>query len=89
MFRNEFSINSPDDALKDTLPLDKVDIKTVDVFFCAGGHGPMFDFPDSDVVNKDVAAVYEKGGIVAAVCHGPAGKIWIGIISSLILFNKR
>jgi len=25
-------------------------------------------------VNKTVAAIYEKGGIAAAVCHGPAGK---------------
>ncbi|KAM7430553.1 hypothetical protein ABFA07_018743 [Porites harrisoni] len=44
-----------------------------DVVFCVGGHGPMFDLPNNDDVNKAIATIYEKGGIAAAVCHGPAG----------------
>ena len=32
------------------------------------------DLPDNDKVNEAVAAIYEKGGIAAAVCHGPAGR---------------
>ena len=45
-----------------------------DVVFCVGGHGPMFDLPNNDDVNKAIAAIYENGGIAAAVCHGPAGR---------------
>ena len=48
-----------------------------DVVFCAGGHGPMFDLPDCEALQKVTAAVYEKGGIASAVCHGPAGQ-WGG-----------
>lgn len=43
--------------------------------FYAGGHGAMWDFPD----NKELAAIAEKiyrnGGVVSAVCHGPAGLV--------------
>lgn len=35
----------------------------------------MFDFPDSEPLKKAIAAVYEKGGFAAAVCHGPVGMV--------------
>ena len=45
-----------------------------DVMFIAGGHGPMWDTPDNPDVHEAVRTIYEKGGVVAAVCHGPCGK---------------
>ncbi|KAL1914508.1 uncharacterized protein VTP21DRAFT_8222 [Calcarisporiella thermophila] len=42
------------------------------VFF-PGGHGPMFDLADNEHSHFIVRTVYEKGGIISAVCHGPAG----------------
>jgi putative intracellular protease/amidase len=44
------------------------------VYF-AGGHGTMFDLPDSVAVQSFTARVYENGGVVGAVCHGPAGLV--------------
>jgi putative intracellular protease/amidase len=44
------------------------------VFF-AGGHGTMWDFPVSPAVQKVVRGVYEAGGVVSAVCHGPAALV--------------
>lgn len=41
--------------------------------FYAGGHGAMWDFPDNERLAQIAAEIYEKGGYVAAVCHGPAG----------------
>ncbi|WP_114789409.1 type 1 glutamine amidotransferase domain-containing protein [Niabella yanshanensis] len=41
--------------------------------YYAGGHGAMWDLPTNDALNKIAANIYEKDGIVAAVCHGPAG----------------
>jgi putative intracellular protease/amidase len=38
----------------------------------SGGHGTMWDFPGDSAVNSMSAAIYEDGGIVGAVCHGPA-----------------
>lgn len=38
----------------------------------AGGHGTMWDFPDGRGVKEKSLEIYEDGGIVAAICHGPA-----------------
>lgn len=41
----------------------------------AGGHGTMWDFPDDKDLAQVTASVYEAGGVVAAVCHGPAALV--------------
>ena len=43
------------------------------VIYYAGGHGTVFDFPDNVQLQKIAAQIYEHGGIVSAVCHGPVG----------------
>lgn len=39
----------------------------------AGGHGTMWDFPDNVVLAKIAGQIYDRGGVISAVCHGPAG----------------
>src|SRR6478609_463088 len=41
----------------------------------AGGHGAMWDFPDAHAFSAAARAIYEAGGVVGAVCHGPAGLV--------------
>ena len=41
--------------------------------FYAGGHGPMFDLPGDADIAAIATQVYEKGGILSAVCHGTVG----------------
>lgn len=43
--------------------------------FYAGGHGTMWDFPDDAALATLAARIYEAGGVVGAVCHGPAGLV--------------
>lgn len=40
-----------------------------------GGHGTMWDFPDDKPAASLAASIYESGGIVGAVCHGPAALV--------------
>jgi len=40
--------------------------------FFAGGHGTMWDFPQSTELMDIAVKIYENGGIIGAVCHGPA-----------------
>lgn len=40
--------------------------------FLAGGHGTMWDFPMDEALARVVGSVASHG-VVAAVCHGPAG----------------
>ena len=35
----------------------------------------MWDFPDSKAVQRVIREIWEAGGIVSAVCHGPAALV--------------
>lgn len=59
-------------ALSETVPLDQVDPAGFDAVFYPGGHGTMWDFPGNPEIQRITSSIWEKGGIVAAVCHGPA-----------------
>lgn len=63
------------EALADTRPLTGVDPADYKAVYFAGGHGTMWDFPDSAALQKVTAAIYEQGGVVSAVCHGPAALV--------------
>ncbi|TFD94440.1 type 1 glutamine amidotransferase domain-containing protein [Jeotgalibacillus sp. R-1-5s-1] len=60
---------------------DTVDLRTIenfsayDAIFLPGGHGTMFDLPDSEALGRALRELYEADKTVAAVCHGPAGLV--------------
>lgn len=62
-------------ATEATLEPSQVDADAYAAVFYAGGHATMWDFPDSTELAAIAARIYERGGIVAAVCHGPAGLV--------------
>jgi putative intracellular protease/amidase len=43
--------------------------------FFAGGHGAMWDLPNDEALAALTASIYEHGGVVGAVCHGPAALV--------------
>lgn len=49
----------------------EVNASEYDLFFAAGGHGAIFDFPHAEGLHKIVSEIYAQGGVIAAVCHGP------------------
>jgi putative intracellular protease/amidase len=60
------------DRLQNTRALAGLDPSAYDAIYMTGGHGVMFDFR-SEVLAALTAAFYERGKVVAAVCHGPCG----------------
>ena len=58
--------------LNHTIPLASINPKDYAAVVFPGGNGATYDFPSDQSVSKIAAAVYEQGGVVAAVCHGPA-----------------
>ncbi len=62
-------------AIAHTLRIDDVDPSRYSAIFFAGGHGTMWDFPDSLAVQKAIREIDAAGGIVSAVCHGPAALV--------------
>jgi Putative intracellular protease/amidase len=61
--------------LENTVKLDEVGADAFDAIFLPGGHGTMYDLPDSRKLQELLRDFYEAGKIVAAVCHGPAGLV--------------
>lgn len=62
-------------ALATTLAPSAVKAENYIAIFFAGGHGTVFDFPNCEPLLQLASDIYENGGIVSAVCHGPCGLI--------------
>lgn len=43
--------------------------------FVVGGKGAMFDLPLDTALARLAGEIFDRGGVVSAVCHGPAGLI--------------
>lgn len=76
-------------ALESTRTAAEVDADDYDVIYYAGGHGTMWDFPGASELAGLAAAVYERGGVVAAVCHGPAGLVDIKLSDGSYLVDGK
>jgi D-lactate dehydratase len=50
------------------------------VFFASAGHSALYDYPKAKGLQTIAADIWNRGGIVGAVCHGPA--IMPGIIDA-------
>lgn len=61
--------------LHDTMPSSAVDPARYDAILFAGGLGAMWDLPGDPGFAAAARAIYERGGVVAAVCHGPAALV--------------
>lgn len=75
---------SVDRFLKDTTAMGKItaSLKVDDLsandyaaVFLPGGHGTMWDLPNSVALAQLLSRAWINGKVVAAVCHGPAGLV--------------
>ncbi len=68
-------LNDPDIAaqLAESKTVADYNPADYDPVLYVGGHGTMWDFPDDAELARFSAAVYQSGGVVSAVCHGPSG----------------
>lgn len=53
----------------------EVDAVGYDGILYVGGHGAMWDFPHAEGLTRLGRDIHEGGGVVAAVCHGPAALV--------------
>lgn len=59
-------------ALSMTRRIQDIDPALYDAVYYVGGKGVMFDFAGNPDVQRVAAAIYDAGGVVGAICHGPA-----------------
>ena len=60
-----------------------------DAIYFTGGHGVMWDFPDSEGLQAITDAIWEKGGVVSAVCHGYCGLLNTRLANGSFLVSGR
>mmetsp|Transcript_2670 Transcript_2670/g.5055 ORF Transcript_2670/g.5055 Transcript_2670/m.5055 type:complete len:243 (+) Transcript_2670:63-791(+) len=73
-----------------TVRIDEVaDAAKYDAIVFTGGHGTMWDFKDCAPQSKVAAAIYEDGGVVSAVCHGPAALLEIKLSNGKYLIDGK
>lgn len=59
--------------LESTLSPDEIDPDDYDAIYFTGGHAVMYDFPDSEGLQRITREIWERGGVVSSVCHGYCG----------------
>ncbi len=77
------------EALGRSLAAAEVDPARYDAIYFAGGHGAMWDLPDDPAFARVTAAIHARGGVVAAVCHGPAALVNVTLPSGRYLVEGK
>lgn len=59
--------------LERTKSPEQIDSADFDAIYFTGGHGVMFDFFESEGLQRITREIFERGGVVSSVCHGYCG----------------
>ncbi|MEV5535258.1 type 1 glutamine amidotransferase domain-containing protein [Saccharopolyspora shandongensis] len=77
------------DLLADTKRISEVGLDDYDAIYLTGGHGVMFDFPQSADLEELMARFYEAGKVVSTVCHGATGLLNVQLSSGEPLIRGK
>lgn len=72
-----------------SLPLERVDASDYAAVYFVGGKGAMFDFPGDAAIARIVRHVHGAGGVIGAVCHGPAALLEVTLDDGTPLLRGR
>ncbi len=57
--------------------------------FVVGGKGAMFDLPKDKALSRLIGRIHDHGGVVSAVCHGPAALVDVRTADGTLLVANR
>lgn len=75
--------------INNTIPVSQINADSYDAIFYPGGFGLLSDLASNDQFASIAAKHYEDGGIVAAVCHGPAALLPIMLSNGETLLSSK
>ncbi|AUH33670.1 type 1 glutamine amidotransferase domain-containing protein [Paracoccus tegillarcae] len=75
--------------LDNTASPSQIDPDAFDVIYFTGGHAAMWDFPDSEGLQRITRWIWESGRIVGAVCHGYCGLLNTRLSDGELLVKNR
>lgn len=75
--------------LSSTARPDEIDPVDFDAIYFTGGHAVMWDFPDSEELQRITRGIHERGGVVSSVCHGYCGLLNTRLSDGTLLVAGR
>jgi putative intracellular protease/amidase len=68
---------------------EEVNSNDYDAIYFPGGHGVVFDLPHCEKIAEIAGEIYDKGGVVCAVCHGGAGLLNVKLADGSLLIEGK
>ena len=75
--------------INNTIPVSQINADSYDAIFYPGGFGLLSDLASNEQFASIAAKHYEDGGVVAAVCHGPATLLPIVLSNGETLLSSK
>ena len=75
--------------LENTLSPDQVNAEDFDAIYFTGGHAVMYDFPDSEGLQRLTRELWEQGKVVSSVCHGYCGLLNVRLTDGSLLVDGK
>jgi putative intracellular protease/amidase len=75
--------------LENTTKPDQINSADFDAIYFTGGHAVMYDFRDSESLQRITREIFERGGIVSSVCHGYCGLLNTKLSDGSYLIARR
>lgn len=75
--------------LENSLKPTEIKVEEYRLIYFTGGHGSMWDLPDNGELQEITRKIYEKGGMVAAVCHGLSGLLNVKLSDGTLLISDK
>ncbi len=85
-------LNDPiaQEKVASTIPVENIFAAHYQAVYFVGGKGAMFDFPNNRHIQEIARVIYESGGVVSGVCHGPAALVNVELSNGeMLVTNKR
>ena len=88
---NEAVLSNSDfvNRINNTVPVSQIEISNYSAVFYPGGFGLLSDIALNEELAGIAAKHYEGGGLIAAVCHGPAALLPITLIDGTKLLSSK
>ncbi|CAH6912597.1 NonF-related protein [Vibrio chagasii] len=75
--------------INNTIPVSQINADSYDAIFYPGGFGLLSDLASNEQFANIAAKHYQDGGVVAAVCHGPAALLPIVLSNGETLLSSK
>ncbi|MEO1534866.1 MAG: type 1 glutamine amidotransferase domain-containing protein [Planctomycetota bacterium] len=87
--REILAMDLVESSLRSTKRLADIDPSGYESVFYPGGYGLLFDLAEDEISASIASHVFESGGVIGSVCHGPVGLLPVRLSDGSSLLESR